>query len=436
MKTWESIIKDKLERIDATLPENLFTEFLTRLDASGSPAVAVPAVRPAAWRRPLLRALVPAAAAGLAAVLLLHKPSLPGDGIQVAQQPPAPVAAVADTVKSEEPLQSDNLVSQAITPKAANHYPVHVTEPETTDNTQPSEDTAEVIPAEEGSISETDVVSDPEPSVSAPSPVIPKSTAAKPVELKVAPAAGIVTGGGLLAAILTPLIGSGTQVGTNSPILDMQGGYGPPDMVDYSGSFASFTDEDSHHFPLFKEGLSVGIPVAPRLKITTGLEYSRYISTSSYMMNSFGVHGFQVERKQVAQYLGIPVRLDWSLAKNRLLDVYVGGGAAADYCIGAKMIIKYTDPALKDSIQGLRRDGFVFSLIGAGGIQFNATKRIGLYLEPELTWSKPPKKPSLDFYGDIVIMEEGDYRLETYRTAHPFMFTVATGLRINLGTRY
>ena len=427
MKTWESIIKDKLERIDATLPENLFTEFLTRLDASGSPAVAVPAVRPAAWRRPLLRALVPAAAAGLAAFLFLHKPSVPGDGIQVAQQPPATVAAVADTVKSEEPLQSDNLVSQAITPKVANHYPVHVTEPETTDNTQPSEDTAEVIPAEEGSISETDVVSDPEPSVSAPSPVIPKSTAAKPVELKVAPAAGIVTGGGLLAAALTQFIGSGTQAGTNSASMvnNLE--------TSYSGSFATFTDEDSHHFPLFKEGLSVGIPVAPRLKITTGLEYSRYISTSSHMMDSFGVHGFQVERKQVAQYLGIPVRLDWSLAKNRLLDVYVGGGVAADYCIGAKLIIKYTDPAYKDNIQELRRDGFVFSVIGAGGIQLNVNKRIGLYLEPELTWSKPPKKPSLDFYGDIVTMQEGDYRLETYRTAHPFMFTVATGLRINLG---
>ena len=394
MKTWESIIKDKLERTDTSLPNSLFTEFLTRLDASGSPAVAVPAVRPAAWHRPLLWALVPAAAAGLAALLFLHKPSVPGDGIQVAQQPPAPVAAVADTVKSEEPLQSDNLVSQAITPKAANHYPVHVTEPETTDNTQPSEDTAEVIPAEEGSISETDVVSDPEPSVSAPSPVIPKSTAAKPVELKVAPAAGIVTGGGLLAAALTQFIGSGTQAGTNSASMvnNLE--------TSYSGSLATFTDEDSHHFPLFKEGLSVGIPVAPRLKITTGLEYSRYISTSSHMMDSFGVHGFQVERKQVAQYLGIPVRLDWSLAKNRLLDVYVGGGAAADYCIGAKMIIKYTDPALKDSIQELRRDGFVFSLIGAGGIQLNFNKRIGLYLEPELTWSKPPKKAHLDFYGE------------------------------------
>ena len=148
MKTWESIIKDKLERIDATLPENLFTEFLTRLDASGSPAVAVPAVRPAAWHRPLLRALVPAAAASLAAFLFLHKPSVPGDGIQVAQQPPAPVAAVADTVKSEEPLQSDNLVSHAVTPKVAKQSVISTPEPTSADYAQPSEDTAEVIPAE------------------------------------------------------------------------------------------------------------------------------------------------------------------------------------------------------------------------------------------------------------------------------------------------
>lgn len=429
MKTWENIIKDKLERTDAALPESLFTEFLTRLDASGSPAVAVPAVRPAAWHRPLLWALVPAAAAGLAALLFLHKPSLPGDGIQVAQQPPAPVAAVADSVKSEEPLQSDNLVSHAVTPKVAKQSVISTPEPVSADYAQPSEDTAEVIPAEEVSISETDVVSDPEPSVSVPSPVIPKSTAAKPVELKVAPAAGIVTGSGLLAASLTQFIGSGTQAGTNSASMvnNLE--------TSYSGSFATFTDEDSHHFPLIKEGLSVGVPVARRLKITTGLEYSRYISTSSQMLDSFGQQ-FKAERKQVAQYLGIPVRLDWSLAKNKLLDVYVGGGAAADYCIGAKMIIKYTDPKMEDNIQELRRDGFVFSVIGAGGIQLNVNRRIGLYLEPELTWSKPPKKPSLDFYGDIVTMEEGDYRLETYRTEHPFMFTVATGLRINLGTKY
>lgn len=426
MKTWENIIKDKLERTDAALPDSLFTEFLTRLDASGSPAVAVPAVRPAAWHRPLLWALVPAAAAGLAALLFLHKPSLPGDGIQVAQQPPAPVAAVADSVKSEEPLQSDNLVSHAVTPKVAKQSVISTPEPASADYAQPSEDTAEVIPAEEVSISETDVVSDPEPSVSVPSPVIPKSAAAKPVELKVAPAAGIVTGSGLLAAALTQFIGSGTQAGTNSASMvnNLE--------TSYSGSFATFTDEDSHHFPLIKEGLSVGIPVARRLKITTGLEYSRYISTSSQMLDSFGQQ-FKAERKQVAQYLGIPVRLDWSLAKNKLLDVYVGGGAAADYCIGAKMIIKYTDPKMEDNIQELRRDGFVFSVIGAGGIQLNVNRRIGLYLEPELTWSKPPKKPSLDFYGDIVTMEEGDYRLETYRTEHPLMFSISSGLRINLG---
>ena len=423
MKNWEDIVKEKLEEPGGALPESVFAEFHARLDA----------VR----RRPLLWALVPAAAAGLAVVLLLHKPSVKEDTIQVIQQTPAPVASVTYTAESEEYVEPQTLVAQAVTPKAVRHA-VHPQESVTNDNPKPVEEIVSVSPDDETVAPEEIVPGTPEPQektvsdkspVTPPSPFVPQDNVAKPVGLKVAPAAGAVAGGGLLAAVLTHFIGSGTSLGlnTSSMVNDLTTSYSN------SGSIAYFTDEDAHHFPLFKEGLSVGIPVAPRLKITTGLEYSRYVSTSSQLLDSFGVHAFQVERKQLAQYLGIPVRLDWSLAKNRLLDVYVGGGAAADYCIGARMIIKYTDPALKDSIQELRRDGFVFSLIGAGGIQFNATKRIGLYLEPELTWSKPPKKAHLDYYGDIVIMEEGDYRLETYRTEHPFMFTIATGLRVNLG---
>ena len=423
MKNWEDIVKEKLEEPGGALPESVFAEFHARLDA----------VR----RRPLLWALVPAAAAGLAVVLLLHKPSVKEDTIQVIQQTPAPVASVTYTAESEEYVEPQTLVAQAVTPKAVRHA-VHPQESVTNDNPKPVEEIVSVSPDDETVAPEEIVPGTPEPQektvsdkspVTPPSPFVPQDNVAKPVGLKVAPAAGAVAGGGLLAAVLTHFIGSGTSLGlnTSSMVNDLTTSYSN------SGSIAYFPDEDAHHLPLFKEGLSVGIPVAPRLKITTGLEYSRYVSTSSQLLDSFGVHAFQVERKQLAQYLGIPVRLDWSLAKNRLLDVYVGGGAAADYCIGARMIIKYTDPALKDSIQELRRDGFVFSLIGAGGIQFNATKRIGLYLEPELTWSKPPKKAHLDYYGDIVIMEEGDYRLETYRTEHPFMFTIATGLRVNLG---
>ena len=155
-------------------------------------------------------------------------------------------------------------------------------------------------------------------------------------------------------------------------------------------------DHFTHTFP-FKGGLSVGIPVSDRLRITTGLEYSLYQTRVSFTKSG--------EKKQAAHYLGVPLRLDWSLASNRWLDVYVGGGASGDWCVGA------THAGID-----IPRDGFSFSLLGAGGVQFNMTRRLGLYVEPEISWTFPSEKRVL----------------ETYRSAHPFLFSVATGLRINL----
>lgn len=430
MKKWEDIVKEKMEEPVGTLPESVFDEFHARLDGARS----VTAGRSAARHRPLLWALAPAAAAGLAAILLLRKPSVTEDGIQIIQQPHVPVAAVADTVKTEEPLQSDILVSQAVTPKETKHSPVHVLEPATTDNTQPTEKTEEVRPAEETSIPETDVVSQPEPSVSAPSPVINNSIATKPIELRVAPAAGIVAGGGLLAAIVSPHIGLST---VSIPILPDGGRY----YADSYDTMGKPLGEHSHSYPLFKEGLSVGIPVASRLKITAGLEYSRYRSGLSWRFNTGKLGGTLGEKVQIAQYLGVPLRLDWSLVKNNMLDIYVGGGVVADYCIGATLTDKC--PGVAPNVMKLKRDGFYFSLLGASGIQININEHVGFYLEPEVTWTKPPKNPvDVTVYGEalydyiitgLIPMEIENFRLETYRTVHPFMFTVATGLRFNLG---
>ena len=430
MKKWEDIVKEKMEEPVGTLPESVFDEFHARLDAARS----VTAGRSAARHRPLLWALAPAAAAGLAAILLLRKPSVTEDGIQIIQQPHVPVAAVADTVKTEEPLQSDILVSQAVTPKETKHSPVHVLEPATTDNTQPTEKTEEVRPAEETSIPETDVVSQPEPSVSAPSPVINNSIATKPIELRVAPAAGIVAGGGLLAAIVSPHIGLST---VSIPILPDGGRY----YADSYDTMGKPLGEHSHSYPLFKEGLSVGIPVASRLKITAGLEYNRYRSGLSWRFNTGKLGGTLGEKVQIAQYLGVPLRLDWSLVKNNMLDIYVGGGVVADYCIGATLTDKC--PGVAPNVMKLKRDGFYFSLLGASGIQININEHVGFYLEPEVTWTKPPKNPvDVTVYGEalydyiitgLIPMEIENFRLETYRTVHPFMFTVATGLRFNLG---
>ena len=390
MRNWEDIVKDKLEEPDGTLPESVFAEFQAR--RSG----AAPA--PAARRSPLVWVVATAVAAGLAAILLLRKPSVPEDSIRIVPQPVPAVAVASDStaVEAEEPLPVRPLIAQAPVPKAAAPKTVapkaeepEVAEPEIV---EPEPVRPEVVePEEEPTVSEPVAA---EPAVATASPFVPQDTPARSVDMHIAPAAGIVAGGGLLAALLAPIAGKGDLMSEQASSYS-EPSYGNP-LDCNPPSFLNEVDHFTHTFP-FKGGLSVGIPVSDRLRITTGLEYSLYQTRVSFTKSG--------EKKQAAHYLGVPLRLDGSLASNRWLDVYVGGGVSGDWCVGA------THAGID-----IPRDGFSFSLLGAGGVQFNMTRRLGLYVEPEISWTFPSEKRVL----------------ETYRSAHPFLFSVATGLRINL----
>ena len=385
MKNWEDIVKDKLEEPDGTLPESVFAEFQAR--RSG----AAPA--PASKRSPIVWVVATAVAAGLAAILFLRKPSVPEDSIRIVPQPVPAVAVASDStaVEAEEPLPVRPLIAQAPAPKAAAPKTVapkeeepEVAEPEIV---EPEPVRPEVVePAEEPTVAE--------PAVATASPFIPQDTPARSVDLHFAPAAGIVAGGGLLAALLAPLARTGDSMPEQASINYTDPIYG--NQVENNPMSSDEVGHFTHIFP-FKAGLSVGIPVAEKLRITTGLEYSLYQTRVSYTQSG--------EKRQAAHYLGVPLRLDGTLASNRWLDVYVGGGASGDWCVGATLAGKE-----------IPRDGFSFSLLGAGGVQFNMTRRLGLYVEPEISWTFPSEKRVL----------------ETYRSAHPFLFSVATGLRINL----
>ena len=398
MRKWEDIVKDKMEEFDEALPESVFAEFHTMRNG------AAPA--PAPKRFPLAWALVPAVAAGLAAILFLHKPSAPDDGIQTIQQPAQPVAALSDSTEIVEPILDQPLIAQAVTPKVTRRPDSRSQKTENIEIFEPEEETAIASTHEENTqtVPETVQTSETkekktidEPVVKTTSPFIPENIGTKPVIMKVAPAAGVIAGGGLLAAIATPLLSSGTFEDA-APTNQGEPPYGGI-IMEPEPQKDEPTGSHTHCFP-FKGGLSVGIPVAERLKVTTGLEYTLYQSSFTYTLSG--------EKKQFAHYLGIPVRLDWTLANNRWLDVYLGGGIEGDYCIGATL-----------AGESIKRDGFSFSLLGAGGIQLNITKNIGLYVEPELSWTIPSESRVL----------------ETWRSEYPFMFSVATGLRINLGRK-
>lgn len=156
----------------------------------------------------------------------------------------------------------------------------------------------------------------------------------------------------------------------------------------------------THNVPL-KTGVSLRIPLNEKLSLTTGLEYSLYSSTFRYSPEFTG--------QQKVQYLGIPLKLDWTLFGNRWVDIYLGAGASVDLCTGAYL-------ENKTSRQNLTRDGLAFSLLGAAGLQFNITDHLGLFLEPGISWTAGS--------SNKVLM--------TYRTAHPVIFNLSSGIRFSL----
>lgn len=416
MKNWEDSIKDRLEGYESPLPEGSLAEFRALRERKA----AAPVKKAAPW----IWGLTAAVAAGLAAILFLRQPETPVDGIQVVKHPTPPVSTITDASGVSEPHSSPQLIAQAVSPKAVPAVSVRVrdviaAQKDASDEaidaavTENGNETPEVTKAVEPDAEKE--VAAVEPSVKTISPYIPQEKLSRSVRMKVAPAAGIVAGSGLLAAIVVPLLGTGVYgVHTPSGLYDMDS-YADirRDGMQYGiGADApepGFIVVSKHYFPV-KLGLSTRIPVADRWYVSTGLEYSLYQSsfTDTYLSSSGEMTPWSSARKQAAHYLGIPVRMDWVFTSGRLFDVYVGGGIKGDACLGATL-----------GEEAIPKDGLSFSLLGAGGVQMNVTRHLGLYVEPELSWRIPSEK--------LV--------LQTYRSQHPLMFSVNAGIRINLGKK-
>lgn len=387
MKKWEDIVREKMEEPAGDLPESFFADFLAR---RGKVAPV-----PTAVHTPLVWVIIPAVALGLAALLILRKPFVPDAEIQVIQQhQPAPVVVFADSIELDDTI-----------PEATKGHPATIktirqmaslTQTETAvvviDSTDvPDDATPEETPAaletqdsittqaDDSLVSKTiEIV--PEKSFS---PMISSGTFSKPAKIMVASASGAFAGGGLLAFVAN--LGSSAGISDTSP-----GKVSANEEPEQPAPKDVLTGKNTHYFP-FRIGLSVRMPLNDRLKLTGGLEYSAYTSKIGYSLSG--------EKKQVARYLGIPLRLDYTIASGRWLDVYVGGGVEGEHLIGATIY-----------------EGYEFSLLGAGGVQLKLNDTFGLYLEPELSWMVPSEHSAL----------------ETYRSVHPLMFSVTGGIRIDI----
>jgi hypothetical protein len=166
---------------------------------------------------------------------------------------------------------------------------------------------------------------------------------------------------------------------------------GLPPGLDYLG-----TPLQANHAVPWNVGLEVSILLSHRIALTTGLELSGYYS--SFMTESGKMMCFQ----QKAFYLGIPLKLDWYIWQSGRFSAWVGAGGKVDRCVFAHV-----------AGETVQDKAFNWTAVAESGIQYAISNHIGLFIEPEVSWFFRPENPTL----------------LTYRTEHPFMFTVGVGLR-------
>ena len=161
---------------------------------------------------------------------------------------------------------------------------------------------------------------------------------------------------------------------------------------------SGYSDSYQHEIPV-SVGLSARFFLTDRLSINTGLNYTRY---KSLRTRWFAPTHDQQKDWQYAHYLGIPVRLDWMIVNKKHFNFYLGAGVQADKCIYATV-----------GGERLHEKEVLFGLNGAMGLQFNIVPMVGLYFEPDISYS----------------LNEGS--IQTYRIREPFMISVRGGIRFN-----
>ena len=157
------------------------------------------------------------------------------------------------------------------------------------------------------------------------------------------------------------------------------------------GAPGLYSGKATHNMPI-SFGINLSIQLNKNLSVTSGVDITRFHSV-------FTDEDFSA--LQDAYYIGIPLRLDWKVVQLGRTSIWVGIGGKADRLIYANL----GDDRLRDN-------SINWSIIGNAGIQYNLTKRIGLFMAPEVSYYFMPENPAI----------------QTYRTENPLMFTLGTGL--------
>lgn len=148
-----------------------------------------------------------------------------------------------------------------------------------------------------------------------------------------------------------------------------------------------------HHQPI-SFGLSVRKELPKGFSVETGLTYTM-------LSSDVKLSGSKEMEDQKLHYIGIPLRANWDFLDKKLFTLYLSAGGMVEKCVYGEL-----------ANERVTVNPMQLSVMGAVGAQINATKRVGIYIEPGVAY----------FFND-------GSDVQTIRKETPFNFNIQAGVR-------
>ena len=164
----------------------------------------------------------------------------------------------------------------------------------------------------------------------------------------------------------------------------------------------------SQHYMPINFSLALKYRLNHRFGIETGLSYSRL--KSEFEMGS---NGNIINEQQTVHYLGLPVKGICHLYTGKAWTLYGSLGITTEIPVYSQLNTNYyLHGTLEATDKTTLSAPWQWSVITGLGLQYNLTPSIGFFAEPSLQYYIPTATS-----------------VETYRTEHPFSFSLPLGIR-------
>lgn len=196
-----------------------------------------------------------------------------------------------------------------------------------------------------------------------------------------------------------------TTIPKEIEVLDPTTGNMIPQLVEQTSNM-------KHDYPI-TIGVSVGVPVADRVSVLSGVNYS-YMRSKSTTESA----NSEVRSTQKLHYIGIPVSVKYDFLDTKRVTLYASAGGTVEKCVSGKIDTDhYSNGVLTKSEETTNRGKGLQTSVGATvGVELKLGDMLGIYLEP-----------GVSYYF------ENSNQPSSYRTEHPTSFSARAGVRINLG---